>query len=86
MYMWSDEDHNRFKPTEEDLEKCEQVLITDPAFRMWQMRKWCRENDLSLVWSELVGTEDVSGCPYDEIAAFWFIDPRDATAFTLKFK
>lgn len=73
-------------PPKEILDKCHQVLITDPAFRLWQMKRWCREQDLSLVYSELVGTEDVSGCPYDEIAAFYFIDEKDATAFTLKFK
>jgi hypothetical protein len=52
---------------------------------MWKMKRWCRENDLSLVWTELRDTTDVSS-QFDECAAFYFIDPADATAFTLKFK
>jgi hypothetical protein len=67
------------------LERCHQVLIGDPAFRMWQMKRYCRDNNLSLVWSELVETTDVS-VYFDEVSAFYFIDPADATLFTLKFK
>jgi hypothetical protein len=37
-----------------------------------------------LVWSELVETSDVSAY-FDETAVFYFIDPEDATAFTLKY-
>jgi hypothetical protein len=67
------------------LSQCHQVLIGDPAFRMWQMKRYCRDNNLSLVWSELVETSDVS-VYFDEVSAFYFIDPADATLFTLKFK
>ena len=73
------------RPTEAALAQCHAVYINDPAFRMWQMKKWCRENKLSLMWSELVETTDVSAY-FDEAAAFYFIDPADATLFTLKFK
>jgi hypothetical protein len=52
---------------------------------MWAMKKYCRENKLSLVWSELVETSDVSEF-FDEACAFYFIDPADATLFSLKFK
>jgi hypothetical protein len=52
---------------------------------MWAMKKYCRETNLSLVWSELVETSDVSAY-FDEAAAFYFIDPADAVLFTLKFK
>jgi hypothetical protein len=52
---------------------------------MWAMKKFCRETKLSLVWSELVETSDVSAY-FDEAAAFYFIDPADAVLFTLKFK
>ena len=52
---------------------------------MWRMKKWCRENDLSLLWSEMLDTSDASYV-HDYIAAFWFIEERDATMFTLKFK
>ena len=73
------------RPPAAALAQCHAVYINDPAFRMWAMKKWCRENKLSLMWSELVETSDVSAY-FDEAAAFYFIDPQDATLFTLKFK
>ena len=73
------------RPPEEVLSKCHKVMIADPAFRMWQMKRYCREQNLSLVWSELVETSDVSAF-FDEACAFYFIDPADATLFRLKFK
>ena len=73
------------RPPEDALEKCHCVTIGDPAFRMWAMKKYCLENKLSLVWSELVDTTDVSAF-FDEACAFYFIDPADATLFSLKFK
>lgn len=72
-------------PPKEVLDKCHQVLIGDPAFLMWKMKRWCREQNLSLIYSELVETADVSAV-FDEVAAFYFIDARDATMFSLKFK
>ena len=73
------------RPAEEVLDQCHLVVVNDPAFRMWAMKKYCTENNLSMVWSELVETSDVSAY-FDEIAAFYFIDERDATLFSLKFK
>jgi predicted solute-binding protein len=73
------------RPPEKALEQCHVVYIGDPAFRMWKMKEFCRHNNLSLVWSELVETSDVSAY-FDEACAFYFIDPADATLFTLKFK
>ena len=73
------------RPPEQALNQCHAVYINDPAFRMWAMKKYCRENNLSLIWSELVETADVSEF-FDEACAFYFIDPADATFFTLKFK
>jgi len=73
------------RPPEQALAQCHTVYINDPVFRMWAMKKYCIENKLSLVWSELVETSDVSAY-FDEAAAFYFIDPADATLFTLKFK
>jgi hypothetical protein len=73
------------RPPEDALEKCHCVIIGDPAFRMWQMKKYCLEHSLSLVWTELVETSDVS-VYFDEVAAFYFIDERDATLFSLKYK
>ena len=83
------------RPTDSVLDQCRAVYVNDPAFRMWAMRKWCREHNLSLIWSELVDTTDVSAlfdeaadvsALFDEAAAFYFVDPADATLFSLKFK
>ena len=73
------------RPEESVLDQCQMVVVNDPAFRMWAMKKYCIKNKLSLVWSELVDTTDVSAF-FDEAAAFYFIDPADATLFRLKFK
>jgi hypothetical protein len=73
------------KPAESVLDQCYQVLIGDPAFKTRAMKTWCRENNLSLIWSDIVATEDTSA-NYDHIAAFYFIEARDATMFSLKFK
>lgn len=73
------------RPAEEVLDQCQLVVVNDPAFRMWYMKKFCLTQNLSLIWSELVETSDVSSW-FDEAAAFYFIDPADATLFRLKFK
>jgi hypothetical protein len=73
------------RPAEKTLDQCHAVYINDPAFRVWAMKKFCREQNLSLAWSELVETSDVSAF-FDEACAFYFIDARDATLFSLKFK
>jgi len=73
------------RPNESVLDQCQLVVVNDPAFRMWAMKKYCLENNLSMVWSELVDTSDVSAY-FDEVAAFYFVDPADATLFRLKFK
>jgi hypothetical protein len=73
------------RPADKVLDQCHAVYIRDPAFRMRQMKQYCREQNLSLVWSELVDTTDVSAY-FDESAAFYFIDPADATFFSLKYK
>jgi hypothetical protein len=73
------------RPAESALDQCHAVYVNDPVFRMWQMKNFCREQNLSLVWSELVETSDVSAY-FDEAAAFYFVDPADATLFRLKYK
>jgi len=73
------------RPTEAQLDQCHLVTIADPAFRMRAMKTWCWENHLSLIWSEILDTTDVS-YTYDQVAGFYFIDEKDATVFTLKFK
>ena len=73
------------RPPDSILERCHCVHIGDPAFHFKQMRTWCWNNDLSLVWSELVDTSDID-YNYDHVAAFYFVEAKDATIFSLKFK
>jgi len=73
------------RPEQDLLDQCHAVFIGDPAFIMHKMKKWCYENNLSLIWSELADTSDID-YNYDHVAAFYFIDARDATLFNLKFK
>ena len=73
------------RPTETELDRCHLVTIADPATGMRAMKTWCWENSLSLLWSELIDTTDV-GYMYDHVCGFWFIDEKDATVFTLKYK
>jgi len=73
------------RPADSILNQCHQVLIGDPAFHIKKMRNWCYDNELSLVYWELVETADVSAY-FDEVAAFYFANGRDATLFSLKYK
>jgi hypothetical protein len=73
------------RPPDELLEKCHPVFVGDPAFKMWQMKQWCRDQNLSIVWSEIVETSDTFS-EYDHVAGFYFIEGRDATVFSLKFR
>ena len=73
------------RPDDELLEQCHVVTVADPAFRMRDMKKWCWDNKLSLIWSEIVETMDISPT-HDHVAGFYFVEAKDATAFTLRFK
>lgn len=73
------------EPPKKVLDKLHQVLIGNPAFKMWRMKRWCREQNLSLVYSEIVETADV-GAEFDHVAAFYFDKARDATMFSLRYK
>jgi len=73
------------KPTPEVLDQCHCVYIGDPAFHVKKMRDWCYEQNLSLVYWELMEVADVSPI-LDNVAAFWFASGRDATMFSLKYK
>jgi hypothetical protein len=73
------------RPAQHLLDQCYLVAIADPAVRMRAMKTWCQENNLSLIWSEVLDTTDVS-YTYDYVAGFYFINEKDAMVFTLKFK
>ena len=72
------------RPSDRALEQCHLVTIPEPPF-MRPMKKWCWDNHLSLIWAELIDTSDVD-YNYDSISGFYFLDAKDATMFTLKFK
>ena len=73
------------RPAQPLLDQCRLVTIADPAVRMHAMKTWCWENNLSLFWFEVLDTTDLS-YTYDQVAGFYFIDEKDATEFTLKYK
>jgi hypothetical protein len=79
------------RPTDAELDQCHLVAIADPGCRMRAMKTWCWGNNLSLIWAELIEVDynydHVNGYPSAcQVNGFWFIDQKDATVFTLKFK
>ena len=72
-------------PPRELLDQCYQVLLSDPAEPMWQMKKWARTHCQSFVWAELVDTSDVD-YNYDSVSAFYFSKEADKIMFALKWK
>lgn len=79
--------HTIPKPPQHLLDQCSEVVIPVVTGHSpyWEMKKWCRENNTSYVWCEQVDTSDFSP-HYDYIVVFYFIEAKDATMFTLKFK
>lgn len=89
MYAYSEE-WKKFKPPDDVLERCHQVLITDNDAEtagepFWKIKKWCLAHCKSYVWFDVTDVSDASGL-WDEIAAYWFHDEKDAVMFTLKYK
>ena len=74
-----------FKPPDDVLKQCTLVRFYDITTPPWRMKKWCRSNDLSLVWFEFLDMADLDSSQYDTLYKFYFIDPRDATVFSLKY-
>jgi hypothetical protein len=89
VFIYSDE-WNKFKPPDDILEQCHQVLITDndattAGEPFWKIKKWCLAHCQSYVWFDVTDVTDVS-YQCDEIAAFYIGDVRDALMFKLKYK
>ncbi len=89
MYIYSNE-WKKFKPPDDVLRQCHQVLITDNDAKavgepFWKIKKWCRDNCKSFVWFDVTDVSD-SSYHWDEIGAYYFYDSRDAVMFTLKYK
>ena len=89
MYVYSEE-WKKFKPPDDVLERCHQVLITDNDAEsagepFWKIKKWCLAHCKSYVWFDVTDVSDAIGL-WDEIAAYWFHDEKDAVMFTLKYK
>ena len=66
------------------------MLITDNDAEaagepFWKIKKWCLAHCKSYVWFDVTDVSDASGL-WDEIAAYWFHDEKDAVMFTLKYK
>jgi hypothetical protein len=89
MYAYSEE-WKQFKPPDDILEQCHQVLITDNDAKaagepFWKIKKWCLAHCHSYIWFDITDVSDASGL-WDEIASYWFHDEKDAVMFTLKYK
>lgn len=89
MYAYSDE-WKQFKPPDDVLQRCHQVLITDVDCEQagepfWKIKKWCLAHCKSYVWFDITDVSDTS-YQWDEIASYYFYDSRDAIMFTLKYK
>jgi hypothetical protein len=74
-----------FRPDDPVLDRCYCVTIADPSVAMREMKQWCWDLGLGLIWAELMDTSDVS-YNYDSVAAFYFMSGADVTAFTLRWK
>ena len=73
------------RPPDHLLDLCTLVKFYDIDTPPWRMKKWCRENDLSLMWFEFLDLADLSSSQHDSAYLFYFIDEPDATLFRLKF-
>ena len=89
MYVYSDE-WKKFKPPDDVLHQCYQILITDveaerAGMPFWKIKKWCLEHTESFVWMDVTDVSD-SSYQWDEIAAYYFYKESDKTLVALKFK
>ena len=89
MFVWTDE-WKKFKPPDDVLQKCHQVLITDTDCKQagepfWKIKKWCLANCKSFVWFDITDVSDAS-YQWDEIGAYYFADEKDVLMFTMKYK
>lgn len=75
-----------FKPPQHILDQCVEVVFYDIDTPPWRMKKWCRANNLSLIWFEFLDLADLSSSIHDSAYLFYFIDEHDATMFRLKFQ
>lgn len=74
--------HN-FRPSDKTLDACHCVTVADPLSSMREIKKWCWDSKLSLIWAELMDTTDVS-THYDSVAVFYFYQESDAILFRLR--
>jgi hypothetical protein len=74
------------EPPQDLLDQCTLVKFYDTTTPPWRMKKWCRENELSLMWFEFLDMSDLDSSLYDVVYKFYFIDAEDATIFRLKFE
>ena len=89
MFVYSEE-WTKFKPPDDVLQQCHQVLITDNDAKavgepFWKIKKWCQANCKSFVWFDVTDVSDAS-YHWDEIGAYYFTDEKDVLMFTMKYK
>ena len=73
-----------FRPTDSVLDACQCVTIADPTVgSVREIKTWCWDTGLNLVWAEIMDTTDVS-YQYDSVATFYFTTKEDVTMFRLK--
>jgi len=72
-----------FRPDDGVLDRCHCVTVADPRVGMREMKTWCWDSGLGLVWAEIMDTTDVSH-NYDSVAVFYFESDTDVTMFRLR--
>jgi hypothetical protein len=83
--MMLDDNLDLLRPVHQLLDNCAVIYIGDPVFPRRAMKSFCFENNLSLVWCELLDDWQVVG--KDSIGVlFYFTQAKHATLFSLKFR
>jgi hypothetical protein len=72
-----------FRPEDWVLDRCHCVTMSDPRVSMREMKTWCWDSGLGLIWAEIMDTSDVS-YNYDSVAVFYFESDTDVTMFRLR--
>lgn len=72
-----------FRPEDSVLDACHTVTVTDPPVGMREMKQWCWDSRLELIWAELMDAVGIN-YHYDSVAVFYFGRGQDATLFRLR--
>jgi len=76
---------DEIKPWPELLAKCHKVEVDRFKNSLGDMRRWARKNTSSLIWIEVLDTNDIgSWRGPDDLAIFYFGREHDALLFQLR--